>query len=461
MHKTAKLYVLLGVLLVICAAAFTVSQHEEKKEQIRTLGDVILEIPTESVTKLSWSNDSGSFSFSKEETWTYDADEAFPVDSEKIEALLDQFQSLRAAFSIENVDDFAQYGLDKPAGTISLTVGNQVYTLTLGSFSKMDQQRYLSLGDGNVYLVEHDPLDEFSAVADDLILNDTIPQFETAEEISFAGAENYTIIHNENGESLCKDDIYFTNDAPLDTSLLSSYLTTLKNLSLTDYATYNASDAELQAYGLDAPALSITVNYSGNTVGTLQLHLAQNPEELSAYEQAKEGSETNLPTVTCYARLNDSQIVYEIPQSDYDKLTSVSYNTLRHQKLFTADFSSVTAIDAALGGETYTFTYQAADEKDEEGVWLYNGNETAIYNLRTGLCSMSATEFTDEAPEGQEEIALTVHLDSEAFPTFTLTLYRRNGTTCLACIDGVPTALVSRSQAIDLIEAVNEIVLGE
>ena len=32
MRKAAKLYALLGVLLVICAAAFAVSRHENKKE---------------------------------------------------------------------------------------------------------------------------------------------------------------------------------------------------------------------------------------------------------------------------------------------------------------------------------------------------------------------------------------------------------------------------------------------
>lgn len=461
MGKAAKLYALLGVLLVICAAAFAVSRHENKKEQIRTSGDAILEIPTETVTKLAWTNKSGSFSFSRGENWTYDADEAFPVDSEKLEALLTQFQTFRAAFSIENVEDFTQYGLDDPVGTVSITAGDQTYTLTLGSFSKMDQQRYLTLGNGSVHLAEHDPLEEFDAVADDLILNDTVPQFDTAEEISFVGIETYTVTRNEEKASICQDDIYFTDDAPLDTSLVNSYLTTLKGLSLTDYVTYNVSEEQLHAYGLDAPTLTVAINYSRDTAGSFQLHLTQDPLELQAYEEAKEKEETNLPTVTCYARLNDSQIVYEISQSTYDKLTAVSYNTLRHQKLFTADFSSVTAVDVTLNGEAYTFTYQPAEEKDTDGIWLYNGSEIAIYNLRTGLCSMSATEFTEGAPDGQEEISVTVHLDNEAFPTFTLTLYRHNGTTCLASVNGEAIALVSRSQAVDLIEAINEIILGE
>lgn len=89
MRKRTKLYALLGVLLVVCVAAFAVSRHEEKKEQIKSSGEIILEIPTEGVTALAWTNESGTYSFTKEEKWSYEGDEAFPVDEEKINDLLE------------------------------------------------------------------------------------------------------------------------------------------------------------------------------------------------------------------------------------------------------------------------------------------------------------------------------------------------------------------------------------
>lgn len=458
-RKAAKLYALLGVLVILCVCVFAVSQHQEKKEQIKTMGTAILEIPTADVTNLTWVNDEGSFSFSKGNTWTYDDDEAFPVDSEAIESLLSQFQSFRAAFSIENVEDFAQYGLENPCASISVTASGQTYTLELGNYSKMDQQRYLTLGDGTVYLAEHDPLDEFSAVATDMILNDTLPAFDTAAEITFTGAENYTVTRSEDEKSLCTSDVYFTDGKPLDTSLVTSYLTALQGVSLTNFVTYNATADELTAYGMDAPALTVEVRYSGDTTGSFRLHLSQNVKELEAYQKAKEEG-TTLPAVTCYARLNESQLVYEIPQSTYQELTAASYDDLRHQKLFTGEFSTVTAIDVTLDGQEYSFAYQEPEEKDADGTWLYDGTEFAVYTLRTALCSMGASEFTDDAPTGQEEISVTLHLDNEDFPTFTLTLYRNNGSTCLASVNGSPVAYVQRTQAVDLIEAVNQIILG-
>lgn len=470
MRKATKLYALLGVLLVVCIAAFAVSRYEEKKEQIKNSGEVILEIPTDSVTALSWTNESGTFSFTKDETWVYDEDNAFPVDEEKINDLLEQFTSLAAAFAIDDVEDFAQYGLDEPICTIHITAGEESYTVELGDFSKMDEQRYVSIGDGKVYLVSHDPLDEFGAVLRDMILDDTIPEFDTAKQIAFTGSENYTISYDEETKSICADDVYFTDGKPLDTAVITEWLTSLHELDLTNYVSYNVTDEELETFGLDEPALAITLDYSssdedGNETdsGTLVLHLSQNPEELAAYEEAIANEEDVLPDVTCYARVGESQIVYQITQSEYDTLTDVSYDALRHQKVFTADFDTVTSIDVTLEDENYTFICtppEDADDTDTEGTWTYQGVEFDIFDFSYALRALSATSFTDEAPTGQEEISLTLHLDNEEFPTFTLTLYRLDGESCIACVDGESVAFVSRDKAVDLIEAVRAVTLG-
>ena len=471
MRKATKLYALLGVLLVVCIAAFAISRYEEKKEQIKNSGEVILEIPTESVTALSWTNESGTFSFTKDETWVYDEDNAFPVDEEKINDLLEQFTSLAAAFAIDDVEDFAQYGLDEPICTIHITAGEESYTVALGDFSKMDEQRYVSIGDGKVYLVSHDPLDEFGAVLRDLIRDDTIPEFDTVKQIAFSGEESYTISYDEGGTSICADDVYFTDGTPLDTDTVNEWLTALRSLDLTNYVSYSATGEELQTFWLDNPALTVALDYSsssdedGNETdsGTFVLHLSQNPEEQAAYEEAIANEEDELPGVTCYARVGESQIVYQITQSEYDTLTDVSYDALRHQKVFTADFDTVTSIDVTLEGENYTFICtppEDADDTDTEGTWTYQGVEFDIFDFSYALRVLSATSFTDEAPTGQEEISLTLHLDNEDFPTFTLTLYRLDGESCIACVDGESVAFVSRDKAVDLIEAVRAVTLG-
>lgn len=154
---------------------FAVSRYQEYKEEIETSDEVILEIDPETVTTLSWSIDGQSLDFHKDESWLYDGDEAFPVDDEKITELLDQFSEFGVAFIIENVEDYAQYGLDSPECTIDLATADQSYEIKLGDFSKMDEQRYVDIGDGNVYLVSNDPMESFDVELSDLILDDEIP----------------------------------------------------------------------------------------------------------------------------------------------------------------------------------------------------------------------------------------------------------------------------------------------
>ena len=462
--------VLLAVFAVVSITAVLVSRHEEKVEQIKNSGKTILSIPTDTVTAFSWTNEDGTFSFTKGDTWTYDGDSAFPVDEGKINDLLAQFEDFAAAFAIDDVEDYAQYGLTEPICTISITAGEETYTVQLGDFSKMDEQRYVSIGDGKAYLVSHDPLDEFGAVLRDMILDDTIPAFDTAEKIAFTGTENYTISYDEDGTSICADDVYFADGQPLDTDNVNAWLTALTGLDLTDYVSYNVTNEELQTFRLDEPALTITLDYSSSDedgtetdAGTLVLHLSQNPEELAAYGEALANEEDDLPDVTCYARVGKSQIVYQITQSEFDALTAVSYGTLRHQNLFTADFDAVTSIDVTLEGETYTFTYtppENEDDEDAEGTWSYNGEEFDVFNFSYALRALSASSFTDEKPTGQEEISLTLHLDNEDFPAFTLTLYRCDGETCIAEVDGEPVAFVSRSQTVDLVEEVRALTLS-
>lgn len=55
---------------------------------------------------------------------------------------------------------------------------------------------------------------------------------------------------------------------------------------------------------------------------------------------------------------------------------------------------------------------------------------------------------------------MTVYLENDNYPEVNITLYCYDGEFCLACVDGEPVSLVTRSSAIDLVEAVNAIVLN-
>ena len=472
MQRYKRILILLGVLVVALAVTFGVSRYQEAQEKIAASDEIILEIPTEDVTALSWVTDDASFSFHRDGTWSYDDDEAFPVSEEKMEELLSPFASLGAAFIIEDVEDFDQYGLEDPTCTITVETGEETYTIDLGAFSTMDAQRYVSIGDGNVYLVSTDPMDYYDATLSELIDNDEIPAFDTVDSMIFSGEADYTLRYEEgNPRAYSEDDVYFTQvdgqDLPLDTSLVNTYLSTLSYLDLSTYVSYNVSDEELEAYGLASPELTVEVAYTVEdedgeaSSNTFSISLSHDPAQKAAEETEDTATEETEEEFLAYARIGDSQIVYQLTESDYLSLMNASYDDLRHQAVLPVDISEVTELSITLEGKDYLVTSEVMEEDGEEVRKFYlDGEELDVEALQNALTALTADSFTNETPSGDEEIRLTLTLDNENYPTMTLAFYRYNGTLFLSEADGTPVCLVSRSAVVDLVEAVQAFALN-
>lgn len=473
MKRSKRLYILLGVLAAVCGAAFGVSRYEQRKEEIKNSDEIILELAADEVTALSWEYDETKLAFHKDGTWLYDEDGDFPVSEEKVEELLGLFESFGVSFIIENVEDYGQYGLEDPICSIHVETAEESYEIQLGGYSAMDEQRYVSIGDGNVYLASRDPMESYEIELKDMILHDETPDLDQADEITFAGNENYSIIYQEeSGDTYNEEDVYFVSSEkgylPLDTDNVKSYLSAVGSLRLDNYVSYNATEEELAVYGLDHPELTATVRYMAQNEEpseTFVLHVSRSAEEKAGAkeEDSSEAADTSdsyeseEESVSAYVRIGDSRIVYEITGTEYESLMAASYNELRHQKLFWADFSKVTQVDAALEGQIYTL---AAKEDGEETVWSYGEETIAIDDFRNALAGLTADEFTEGENGGKEEISLTLYLNDDNIKSVQIGLYRQDGNHCIAVVDGEPTALVERSEVVNLVEAVNAVVLN-
>jgi hypothetical protein len=470
MSRSKKLYILLGVLVVVCLITAIVSHTEQKKEEIKNSDETILAISPDDVNTLSWETEEYSYAFHRDGSWVYDEDEAFPVSEDKIATLLGMFEDFGVSFIIENVTDFGQYGLDDPVCTINLATSDQTVKVELGAFSTMDSERYVSIGDGNVYLVKTDPYDSFNVELSSLIKNDEIPDITAATEIVYSGEESGDVVYDENLDSDCASDVYYLEQdsakLPLDTDNVSSYLSKLYYIGLTGYATYNASADDLASYGLSDPELSLVISYkdADDAAQSVQISLGRTEEQKSAAESDSEDTEASYDTDTSsgvggYLRVGQSAIVYELSETNYEALLAFSYDSLRHKDVFVADFSAVEKMVVELDGEEYTIL--ASGDTDSR-TYTYADNEIDITDIQSALTALSADSFTTENPTGKQEIAITLYVtkDDDSENIISITLYRKNGSECVAEINGEPVSLVARSLAMDLVEAVYAIVLN-
>lgn len=509
MKRSKRIIILLVVLAAVCIATFAISRYQQTQEEIKASGETILSVATEDVTKVSWTNESGEYSFTKDgETWKYDGDEAFPVSTETMEDMLSIFNEFGAAFIIENVTDYAQYGLDDPIATIHLETDEVSYDISLGDYSQIDEERYVSLGDENAYLAVNDPLDEFDAISDDLIANDIIPSFSNPDSMSIVTRDDdYTITYEEDSSySYNDDDVYFADISgetrPLSTSNVNSYLTALRALELTNFVNYKVTDAELADYGLDDPDVTISVEFtpedtedqssanssatttsgtasatsSGDTSSATQsftLVIARDPEEAAeeleaassseataSQESDSDSSSTDSTEITAYARMNDSPIIYQIDGDAYTSLLAADFNDLRHAEVVPATTDIMTGIDITLEQMSYSLIKETSGSGDDEtDTWMLDGEEVDAQDLVNAIQDAEASEFTDGGDTQREEISFTVHLTDPDFPTVNVVFYRNDGSTCLAVVDGEIFGLVPRSDVVDIIEALNSIVL--
>ena len=474
MKRSNKLLVLVGVLIVVCVLTVVVLKTEQKKELIRTTDEVVLELDPDSVERLAWSCGEVSLAFRREDGhWIYEADEAFPVDDEKIAKLLEDFESLGATFIIDDVEDFGQYGLDEPVCTIRLSTDKKKdYTVRLGAYSTMDAQRYVTLGDGRVFLVKSDPMDDYGVELAELIRYDEMPEFDYVTAIRFRGAQNYSIFREEGSDrSACVNDIYYADMngeiLPLDTEEVEKYLRAISSLSFTKFRSYNMSEEEAVAFGQDDPQLIVEVDYADKDedgelgeAQTFQMRMGRDLAEKNTREEAERTGDplANL-IVTAYVTFNDSNVVYSITDEKCTRFLASGYDDLRHKAPMPADFNAtLESFSATLDGETYEFSSELPEKGDRKFFYEGKSFDTNIFHVR--LKNIAVDEFTDEMPTGYEEISMVFRLNAPKFPEIRVAVYRYDGVKCLVTVNGAPFGFTKRTNVVELRESVLTAVLG-
>ncbi len=514
MKRKRNMIILAVCLVVLCGVIGIEKAVTQHVDSISMTDEIILTVDADTLTQMSWSYNEETLDFvNSDGTWQDSADADFPVDQEEIADFLEHFAEVHACFIIDDVEDYEQYGLSEPQCTITLTSDEGDTVIELGGYSTMDEQRYMTLGEGTVYLIEDDLLDYVTTDRDDFMLNDEIPTYDILSELTIEGEDTLNVVYDEDGNYSYSDSYSYylkenTTRYALSSTSVGSYLNTIRTLSLTDYATYTASADDLSQYGLDNPALTITVE------GTLESEDEDSEETEEAVEfvlyigavededaEVEEGEET---PVNAYVRIGDSEIVYNLSSSAYETLSGASYDTLRPTEVVSLDWDNVTGASFEIDGEAYevsimtrgewkemqasedseeesssdetdtdeseeeatteaeteTETESEEDEDDEEIIYILNGQEIDFAAVKSAANALDIESFTDDEPDKTEEISMTIYVDNSKYPSVEVTIYRYDGDYCLVLVDGETVGLMERSLMVDLREAVTSIVIG-
>lgn len=467
MTRGKKLVLLLGVLLVLMTVTVLVMEFAPDENAEEEAAVTVFTLDMDQVTGLSWTYEGEEVSLERdaENNWTYPADDAFPLDQSYPDAMVQALSEIQADRIIEEPEDLSEYGLADPVCSITVQA-DETRQLAIGDETSLGGQRYLSLGDGNVYLVDASLLDDFALGLYDIVAKETIPSMTDVSSFQIqSGSTTLTIDYTEE-EGLAYSDQYtwFWNQdgtlTALDTGLTSTLLETITSLSWNSCVAYQATQDQLSQWGLDDPSVIVTVSY----VESSQVETNETDEDGQPIYETKETPKTftlelgDYDGDTCYARLAGSTMVYQVDGSVRDTLAAAKGNDLLPQDVLLMDWTEVTGVDITLDGTTYSLNKTVQEETDEDG----NTTETYLYQLdgqtvdiADALDSIQDLEVvgSDAGAQGsKEEISFTFHRDTDSYPTVTLTFYAYDSSSCLESLNGESRLLVDRDGVLDLIE---------
>ena len=189
MKKQKIQMLVIVVILLLCIVAYFLAtryakQQEQRDKDSETQGQVNLTvIDPDDVDAFSYIADGTTYSYTKnKDTWTCENDTSLKMDADSIATLLGNLKKITAAEAIDDYDSIADYGLDQPQNTITVTCGNETTTIDIGDYNEMLQEYYIKIsGDDKIYLADSTLKDAFCKKPDTMVQQEENTETESVD----------------------------------------------------------------------------------------------------------------------------------------------------------------------------------------------------------------------------------------------------------------------------------------
>lgn len=400
MKKKGKLAACLILLIVLLAVLVVLTQKNSTADDSSTDTEAdaekIVDLDKDDVTAVSFLIDGTKVSFTKkDDTWSYDADSAFPLKDSSLTSAISSLCSMSAERTIEGeeLSSLEDYGLAEPSNTITLTKDDQTTTIQVGDKNSSGNY-YVSLNDetDKVYLVSTSFDTLFPTDLMEWAQSDSMPSV-TADNITrieVTGENGYTLEKTENTEDSSTgtstwrvaDTKGKTHDANADE--VSTLTSAAASLSFGDLVDYHCED--LSKYGLSEPQASIKVHYTEEQTVEDETSSENTSSTSSSSDETADStssSSTETKTVTVekdlvlhigntsedgsyYVVLDGSKEVHLMTASNVETFTKKTASDYWNMYIGMENVSDLTSLTITYQGETKTFERHVEEKKDED-----------------------------------------------------------------------------------------------
>ena len=415
--KSVNLITAVGVLVILSGAyvgvkAYVAKQDAKETESEEEESREIISVTSDEVKSIKFIIDKKEVTFEKSgDSWVKSDETAFPVDQDKIDALIGSLNSVKAERVLENVEDASEYELNQPENTITVTTQDGEETIIrVGMENDSTSQEYIDLNkdSSTVYVVGDSTFQSFEGTLYDFAESGTFPVVDssTISKVSVDGKDSsYSIQKDENNFwNITEKGDTEKADSAKATSLTSA----VSGVAYASFVNYDCTEDELSQYGLDKPYAEIMVDYQEEVEkdSTDDENEAENASEdateasenenqseesgtdsvenaaVDATESDDTDSEKETEMADCklviqigdessdggrYVRVNDSDEIYTISEDTLDTFLGKTAADFWDLTVSYLSVNNLEALDVNYKGNEYTVNVsrETSSEEDE------------------------------------------------------------------------------------------------
>ncbi len=261
--------------MLVCVAGYGIIASVTKEDEADTSSSsdiTITDFGAKSVALMRWNYTGKEFSLTKtDDVWYDETNLKFPVAQNYPSSMSSEIASMTATRKLTDVTNLAEYGLDKPALSVSIMTdtGGEL-SFVFGDQNSVSGEYYMQYSQGSifepnsdVYLVKEQAVKAFSYTMDQLVQFEQLPDLSSINSIKVEANEDYRLSYMGKDDVIpwvLRDDEGIKYSA--NTKLCEELVSALKTLSFKRCVSYETGKADLSEFGLDDPWVSITVDYT-------------------------------------------------------------------------------------------------------------------------------------------------------------------------------------------------------
>ena len=458
--KTVKMVLAVVSLAVLCGVYLGVSTYVSKQEEAENSKEEeeqvsVTDASADEIETVKFLIDKKEVTFQrKEEEWVKGNDEAFPVSQDTLNNAVGMLGDLKAERVLDDVSDLSEYGLDSPVNTIvfKTKVGEET-SIKIGAKNESVSQYYVKKNedDKKVYLVASASIEPFMNSLYDYAESGTFPEIssENIKAIQVEGETSYNLSVDENGFWYVSDG---GNQEKADSAKAASMASSFSTLEYASFVNYDASEEEMESYGLNKPYANIILNYeeevSKKETDNLkseetELEEAENTEEKQGEKKGEETGEKKEEEAEMedkslvihvgseaeegdrYVSVDDSKEVYTMSEETLSTFLDKDDSDFWDMNVCYTSINDIESVEITYKGERKTINVSRETSKDEDG----NETETISYEMDgKELDSINMNTFYNKVSNmtAQKRVSDDTTLNSE--PEMKIVLRKTDGT---------------------------------